>query len=120
MRDVYGVEVHQAGATRLTWIDRAGVRLDDNLRVRLFDHVGEAGLAVILISVLATAMVMLPVLSSLARVRRMYLLRPEIRPGGAELEALRARSLRLSWLAAAGLAPLAVAALYFGLASLGL
>ncbi|HKP59952.1 MAG TPA: hypothetical protein VJV78_24680, partial [Polyangiales bacterium] len=39
VRDAFAIEVQQRETASLTWIDRAGVRLDDDLRARLVDRV---------------------------------------------------------------------------------
>ena len=61
----------QGGSAYTTWIDRAGVRQDDDLRARLLDRVPSWALLAMLASLLSTASVLLPVLASFAEVRRM-------------------------------------------------
>jgi hypothetical protein len=114
VRDSYGIEVHQADGSRShTRIDRAGVRLDDDLRSRLADRLPTWALGVMLLSLLATAVALLPVLASFARVRRLYTLPVGERPAPERVSYLRARSHRRAALSAIPLALLSATSLYF-------
>lgn len=66
-RDHYAIEIEQAGKHSITYVDRAGVRLDDDLRARLADRVPTWALAMMALALLATALVQLPVLAGLGR-----------------------------------------------------
>jgi hypothetical protein len=112
-RDRYGVEVGQGGARYVTWVDRAGVRQDDDLRARLLDRVPAWALLAMLASLLLTASALLPVLSSLAELRRLY--GSGVAPGeAAALDVRRRRTLRAAYAAALVLAPLSGLSLYWG------
>jgi hypothetical protein len=114
VRELYAIEVTQAGESSLTWIDRAGVRQDDDLRARLFDRAPSWALWAMLGSLLATASALLPVLVSLAELRRLYSAEPGARPPPRELSERRARTIYRAFAIAAVLAPLAVFSLYWG------
>jgi hypothetical protein len=66
VRDAYAVEVGSDAMSYLTWIDRAGVRLDDDLPARLDDHLPRGGLVVLALAMLATALLFGPALERLA------------------------------------------------------
>jgi hypothetical protein len=117
VRELYAIEVMQAGTKWLTWIDRSGVRQDDDLRARLLDHVPSWALWLMIGSLLATASALLPVLVSLAELRRLYAADPGTRPPPREMSERRARTLYRAFAIAALLAPLAVFSLYWGMRS---
>jgi hypothetical protein len=120
VRDAFAIEVQQRGAaSSLTRVDRAGVRLDDDLRARLFDRVPPASLTFMLLVLLVTALCTLPVLDNLARVRRGYAMPAERRPAADLLALDLARSVRRARLAGALLSPLAGACVYVALLGLG-
>jgi hypothetical protein len=114
LRELYAIEVMQAGERSLTWIDRAGVRQDDDLRARLLDHVPSWALWIMLGALLATASALLPVLVALAELRRLYSAELGARPPPREMSERRARTLYRAFAIAALLAPLAVFSLYWG------
>jgi hypothetical protein len=66
-RDRYAIQIEQAGKHSVTYVDRAGVRLDDDLRARLADRVPTFALAIMALALLATAFVQLPVLAGLGQ-----------------------------------------------------
>ncbi len=118
VRDTYAIEVLRDGRRVVGWIDRAGVRRDDGLRRRLHDRAPTWAIACMLAALVATAWFMLPVLASLAEVRRGYALPATQRPAPEALTRLRARTLWRASLAALLLSPLAILSLYLGLACL--
>jgi hypothetical protein len=120
VRDAYAIEIMQKNSMFSTRIDRAGVRLDDDLRARLFDRVRPASLAFVLLVLLVTALCTLPVLDALARARRGHALPPDKRPTAALLVLDLERSLRKARHAGALLLPLGVASAYVALRGLGL
>ncbi len=117
-RDRLGIELTQSGRHFTTFIDRAGVRLDDDLQARLFDRVPEWAVISMLIGLLLTAACLLPVMSMLGELRRSYAEQPGSRPTPRELSLLRARTLRRATLTGLVLAPLGLSSLYWGLLSL--
>jgi hypothetical protein len=119
VRDRYGLELMQRGQPFVTWIDRAGVRQDDDLRARLLDRVPTWVLLAMLAALLSTASVLLPVLASLAELRRLYAATPlEHGPPAQALSTQRRRIVRRSYGAALALVPLAALSLYWGLRAL--
>ncbi|MET0389699.1 MAG: hypothetical protein ABW321_27245, partial [Polyangiales bacterium] len=78
LRDAFAVELQQGHTSYVTFVDRAGVRLDDDLRARLLDRVSPLQLAVFLFTLLLTGIASVPVLNGLGRV-----VRHERRPGPA-------------------------------------
>lgn len=94
LRDVYAVEVAGRGKSWVTWIDRAGVRLDDGLAVRLADHLPGWGLPLLGLVMLAMAFV--------------------LAPRAAALSDPSPRSLRGAWIAALGLSPFAITMVVLG------
>jgi hypothetical protein len=118
VRERYGIELTQAGQRYATWIDRAGVRLDDDLQARLLDRVPSWALLGMLGALLAIALALLPVLAKLGELRRLYTLPPGGRPPARELSRLRTRSLQIAGLVGLGLSPLAALSLYWGARSL--
>jgi hypothetical protein len=118
VRDNYGLELQQAGRSYLTWIDRSGVRLDDDLRARLLDRVPIWALLLMLASLFSTASALLPVLASLAELRRLYALEPGPRPAPRTLSELRARTFSRAFGLALLLVPLALLSLYWSVRGL--
>jgi hypothetical protein len=118
VRERYGIELVQGGQRYATWIDRAGVRLDDDLQARLFDRVSSWALLAMLGGLLAIALALLPVLAALGELRRLFTLAPGERPAARELSERRSRTLRGAALAGIALSPLAWVSLYWGLKSL--
>lgn len=118
VRERYGIELMQGGQRYATWIDRAGVRLDDDLQARLFDRVPSWALLAMLGGLLAIALALLPALASLGELRRLYTLAPGARPAPRELSERRARVLRRTALAGVALMPLAMLSFYWGVQSL--
>ncbi len=111
VRDAYAIEIHQHGTRAvLGMVDRAGVRLDDDLRVRLFDRVPVWGLLLVLSALLLTALLTLPALDGLARVRLRHALPASRRPAADLLALDLRRCLRHALLSAALLLPLSIAA----------
>jgi hypothetical protein len=114
VRDRYGIEVSQAGRSQLTWIDRAGVRTDDDLRARLLDRLPGSALWLMLASLVLTASALLPVMGSLGELRRLYTLEAGARPAGRDISLRRGVTIRRAFAIALVLAPLAVLSLYWG------
>jgi len=111
VRDRFGIEVTQAGQPYTTFVDRAGVRLDDDLHARLFDRVPAWAVLMMLVALLVTAAALLPVLAALG----------DLRAHDATQQTLGARRERtLRWTAWVGglVAPLGLASLYWGIVSL--
>ncbi|HEX7478808.1 MAG TPA: hypothetical protein VF331_13465 [Polyangiales bacterium] len=120
VRDAYAIEVHQLGArSSVATVDRSGVRLDDDLRVRMVDRVVPWGLGVVLLALVLTAVLTLPVLDGLARARLAHALPHGYRPAADVLELELRRSLRRVGVAGALLWPLSLAAVVVGLRALG-
>ena len=67
-RDAYGIELHQGSRTSLAWIDRAGVRLDDDLRRRLDSRTSSLLWPAMALLLLFTAVVARMALEGLAAV----------------------------------------------------
>jgi hypothetical protein len=106
VRDAFALELSQAGQSYVTWVDRAGVRSDDELRVRLLDRVSPLQLLVVLCALFATGVVSVPVLNDLGRVQRGYRMPRPRRPSADVLALDRDRSVRRARLWAALLFPL--------------
>ena len=119
VRDAYAIEVQQGAQASLSYIDRAGVRLDDDLRTRLLDRVPGYAVLFMLFTLLCTALLTLPVLSNLSRVRRGHELPGSRRPSEELLMLDLKRSLVRQYLSAAALLPLLCASAYFALRGLG-
>jgi hypothetical protein len=102
----------------LTWIDRSGVRLDDDLRARLLDRVPIWALLLMLASLFSTASALLPVLASLAELHRLYALESGPRPAPRTLSELRARTFSRAFGLALLLVPLALLSLYWSVRGL--
>jgi hypothetical protein len=119
VRDAYAIELLQGGASYVAWVDRAGVRLDDELRVRLLDRASPLLLLVVLCALFATGVVSVPVLNDLGRVQRGYrMLRPR-RPSADVLALDHARSVRRARLWAALLLPLSMLSVAIALHAAG-
>jgi len=118
VHDVYAVEITSAERAYTTWIDRAGVRLDDHLRARVLDHVELWGLVTILVSLLLTAMLLPIVLGPISEVRRLFAMTRSEREPARKLLERRTSAIVRAWLAAAVLAPFAVGALLAGIRAL--
>jgi hypothetical protein len=69
-RDRYAVVIVQGREHSVAFVDRAGVRLDDDLRARLADRVSQLELALMLLGLLLTATAQLPLLSTAGRLLR--------------------------------------------------
>lgn len=110
-RDAYGIEVSAEGRAWVTWVTRAGVRLDDGLQARFADRMPLAALLVLGAALLLTPVIVVRVLVRLAEVRRMAAAGVE----GAELDGPRREARRAGWVTVALLAPLSAAALAVGI-----
>jgi hypothetical protein len=117
VRDAFAIELRQGGHHYVTWVDRAGVRLDDDLRVRLLDRVSPAQLLLLLCTLLLTAASSVPVLNDLGRIQRGYRLPPARRPSADVLQLDRTRSERRARSWALALTPLSVMCLVLAFAS---
>jgi hypothetical protein len=65
VRDAFAIEIGAGEASYVAWIDRAGVRLDDDLSARLEDRLPPWGLALLALAMLATALGMMPAVARL-------------------------------------------------------
>jgi hypothetical protein len=111
VRDAFAIEVTQGAQTYITWIDRAGVRLDDDLRARLLDRTTPLQLWLFLGSLLFTGIASVPVLHALGRIQRGYRLPADRRPSYDLLVLDQQRSLRRARVSATLLVPLSLACL---------
>ena len=66
-RDRYAIEVEQGQVRSVTFVSRAGVRLDDDMRARLSDRISQLDLALMLLALILTATAQLPLLASAGR-----------------------------------------------------
>jgi hypothetical protein len=94
VRDAFAIEVQQKHTTSLTWIDRAGVRLDDDLRARLVDRVSLRELAFVLIFPFLATLWTVPVLNRLGRVQLAFRKFGDRRPSDEVLDLALIRSVR--------------------------
>ena len=118
VRDAFVLELLQGGQTYVTSIDRAGVRLDDDLRARLMDRATPLQLLLFVCTLLATGLASVPVLYSLGRVRRGYRLPDGERPSMEILSREHESSLRRARNLAILLLPLGLACLTMALVAL--
>jgi len=103
--DAYAVLVTQRGhGQTATVIDRAGVRLDDELRARLFDRIPWLGLLFMVASLLVTALVQLPLLANLGA-----------EAAGAERRMASAQAARRALLGCLALLPLSMGSLWLAI-----
>jgi hypothetical protein len=94
VRDAFAIEVQQGKKSSLTWINRAGVRLDDDLRARLVDRVSLRELAFVLIFPFLATLWTVPVLNRLGRVQLAVRKFGERRPSDDVLDLALQRSVR--------------------------
>jgi len=110
-RDAFAVEFGGTEGKHRVWVDRAGVRLDDDLRARLSERVPPWGFLGLALALLATPILLVRVLVSLAEMRRSSI--------GSEAEQWlsqnRIPTIQRGWLAAVLLLPIALMALAIGL-----
>lgn len=71
-RDRYAIAIDQGQLHSITYVDRSGVRLDDDLRARLGDHIGRLDLALMVLALLLTAAAQLPLLAGAGRALGKY------------------------------------------------
>lgn len=64
-RDRYAIGVEQGPLHSITFVDRAGVRLDDDLRARLTDRIDPRDLVLMVLALILTAAAQLPLLASI-------------------------------------------------------
>jgi hypothetical protein len=119
VRDAFAIEVEQGGQFYVTWVDRAGVRLDDDLRVRLLDRVSPIQLLVVLCALFAIGVVTVPVLSDLGRVQRIYERTRGRRRSGDALALAQNRSEKRAQVWALVLLPLCASCVVIALHALG-
>lgn len=120
VRDAFAVEVRQGDVQSLTWIDRAGVRLDDDLRARLTDRVSASGVAFVLLFPFLATLGTMPVLRRLGRVQHAFRKFGDRRPSDEVLDLALRRSVRRTQVYVALLLPLDLFALGLAARSLGL
>lgn len=111
VRDAFAIEVLQGRVSSATWIDRAGVRLDDDLRARLMDRVSARELAFVLLFPFVAALLTMPVLNRLSRVQLAVRKFGDRRPSDDVLDLALRRSVRRTQLFIAVILPLDVLAL---------
>jgi len=119
VRDTFAIEVRQGATSSLTFIDRAGVRLDDDLRARLSDRVSGRGALFVLLFPFVATLWTVPVLHRLGRVQLAFRKYPDRRPGEAVLDSALRRSVQRTRLFVALLLPLDLFALGLGVHALG-
>jgi hypothetical protein len=66
-RDRYAIAVEQGALHSVTFVNRAGVRLDDDMRARLNDRIDLGDLALLVLALILTAAAQLPLLAATAR-----------------------------------------------------
>jgi hypothetical protein len=71
-RDRYAIAVEQGSLRSTTYVDRAGVRLDDDLRARLTDRINSLDLVLMVLALILTAAAQLPLLAAAGRVLAAY------------------------------------------------
>jgi hypothetical protein len=119
VRDAFSIEVQQGALRSSTWIDRAGVRMDDDLRARLLDRVSARELAFVLLFPFVAALWTVPVLNRLSRVQLAVRKFGDRRPSDDVLDLALRRSVRSTRLFVALILPLDVLALALALRALG-
>ena len=118
VRDMFAIELRQGSRAYTTWVDRGGVRLDDDLRARLSDRVSPLQLLVFLCSLLATAVASVPVLYALGRAQHGHRLPLADRPSAEALAQDDTRSLRNARNVALLLLPLSLTCLVMAVLAL--
>ncbi len=118
VRDAFAIEVQQGVLRSRAWIDRAGVRLDDDLRARLMDRVSPRELAFVLLFPFAATLWTVPVLHRLARVQHALRKFGDKRPSDEVLELALKRSLRRTAVFVVLILPLDALALVLALRAL--
>lgn len=120
VRDAFAIEVVQGSRVSSTWIDRAGVRLDDDLRARLLNRISLRELGFVLLFPFVVALWTVPVLNRLGRVQLAVRKFGDRRPSDDVLDLALLRSVRRTRLFALLILPLDVVALALALRALGL
>ena len=118
VRDAFAIEVRQQRGASLTWIDRAGVRLDDDLRARLVDRVDLRELAFVLLFPFFATLGTVPVLNRLGRVQLAVRKFGDRRPSDDVLDLALQRSVRSTRLFMLLLVPLDAFALWIAIRAL--
>ncbi|MDD9940029.1 MAG: hypothetical protein OXU20_03105 [Myxococcales bacterium] len=102
--DAYGIELHQDtgpdARVSHTWIDRAGVRLDDGLRDRLLHRVPPVRFSAVAVTIVATLLLSAPVMAALGRLRRAFQREQLGAHAQQMLAVVAARVARRAWLLA--------------------
>jgi hypothetical protein len=119
VRDAFAIEVQQKQLSSSTWIDRAGVRLDDDLRARLLDRVSARELAFVLLFPFVAVLWTVPVLNRLGRVQLAVRKFGDRRPSDDVLDLALRRSVRRTRLFVGLILPLDVLALALAARALG-
>jgi hypothetical protein len=119
VRNAFAVEVSQGDVMSSTWIDRAGVRLDDDLRARLMDRVSARELAFVLLFPFIAALWTVPVLNRLGRVQLAVRKFGDRRPSDDVLDLALRRSVRSTQIFVALILPLDAVALALAVRALG-
>jgi hypothetical protein len=119
VRNAFAVEVSQGDVVSSTWIDRAGVRLDDDLRARLLDRVSARELAFVLLFPFLAALWTVPVLNRLGRVQLAVRKFGDRRPSDDVLDLALRRSVRSTQIFVALILPLDALALALAVRALG-
>jgi hypothetical protein len=115
-RDAYAIELQDGSHHWVTWIDRAGVRLDDGLADRLGDHLSPWELSWIALSLLVTPIVLGRQLAALGELRKRTTTgeQDEAPQGPLDMQTVLRRA---RW-ASLALLPVVVTALVFGVRAL--
>jgi hypothetical protein len=111
-RDRYAIEIQQGALRSMTFVNRAGVRLDDDMRAHLSDRVTQLDLALMVLGLILTAAIQLPLLAAAGRVLRGY----EPNDPAAVAALLRGANRALLW--GLFLAPIAAWSLWSGVHAL--
>jgi hypothetical protein len=118
--DAYALELKQANRYFVSWVDRAGVRMDDDLRQRLMDLVSPWELLMLLLALLSIGLLTVPVLNDLGRVQRGYRMPESRRPSSDVLALDRRRSLSRARRYFAMLLPISLACIGIAARALGI
>jgi hypothetical protein len=117
-RDVYAVELGSRGRSWVTFVDRAGVRVEDTIATRLFGRAKPWALASIAFAFGLSALLLVRALEPLGAIRREYGAPADERAPLSTLRARRKDALRRAWTVASILVVPSLLALAGGLSAL--